>query len=44
LKGYGWIPGLGYQPGEPNFEAIAGWNKSQVYQRAIAYVGKAIDG
>lgn len=44
LKGYGWIPGLGYQPGEPNYEAIVGWNKSQVYQRAIAYVAGEIDG
>jgi lytic murein transglycosylase len=44
LLGYGWQPGLGYQPGEPNFEAIAGWNKSKVYQQAIAYVGKQIDG
>jgi lytic murein transglycosylase len=44
LKGYGWKPGLGYQPGEPNFEAIAGWNKAEVYQRALAYIGKQIDG
>lgn len=44
LRGYGWQPGAGYQPGEPNFAAIAGWNKSKVYQQAIAYVGQAIDG
>jgi lytic murein transglycosylase len=44
LRGYGWQPGLGYQPGEPNFAAIEGWNKAQVYQRAIAAIGLAIDG
>jgi lytic murein transglycosylase len=44
LKAYGWKPGAGYQPGEPNFVAIEGWNKAQVYQKAIAYIGKEIDG
>jgi membrane-bound lytic murein transglycosylase B len=44
LRGHGWQPGAGYQPGEPNFAAIQGWNKAQVYQRAIAAIGLAIDG
>jgi lytic murein transglycosylase len=44
LLGYGWQPGQGYQPGEPNFAAIEGWNKAQVYQKAIAAIGLAIDG
>jgi len=44
LRGYGWQPGAGYQPGEPNFAAIEGWNKAQVYQKAIAAIGLAIDG
>ncbi|MBB4009014.1 lytic murein transglycosylase [Allorhizobium taibaishanense] len=43
LKGHGWQPGLGYQPGEPNFSAIGGWNAAVVYQQAIAYIGKEID-
>lgn len=43
LKGYGWRPGLGYQPGEPNFKALQGWNKAQVYQKALAYIGAEID-
>jgi lytic murein transglycosylase len=43
LRAYGWQPGLGYQPGEPNFEAIVGWNQASVYQRALAVIGKAID-
>jgi membrane-bound lytic murein transglycosylase B len=44
LKGHGWVPGAGYQPGEPNFAAIEGWNAAQVYQQTIAIVGKRIDG
>jgi membrane-bound lytic murein transglycosylase B len=43
LKGNGWRPGAGYQPGEPNFSAIAGWNAATVYQQAIAYIGQQID-
>jgi lytic murein transglycosylase len=43
LKGHGWIAGEGYQPGEPNFAAIQGWNAASVYQRAIAIIGKQID-
>jgi lytic murein transglycosylase len=44
LKGHGWVAGAGYQPGEPNFVAIQGWNAASVYQRAIAYMGAQIDG
>jgi lytic murein transglycosylase len=44
LKGHGWIRGAGYQPGEPNFAAIQGWNAASVYQQTIAIVGKRIDG
>lgn len=44
LKGHGWIRGAGYQPGEPNFAAIQGWNAANVYQQTIAIVGKRIDG
>ncbi|HBQ32212.1 MAG TPA: murein transglycosylase [Ochrobactrum anthropi] len=44
LVGHGWQRGAGYQPGEPNYGAIQGWNAAQVYQRAIAVMGKAIDG
>ena len=44
LKGHGWVPGAGYQPGEPNFAAIQGWNAAGVYQQTIAIVGKRIDG
>jgi len=44
LKGHGWVAGAGYQPGEPNFAAIQGWNAAEVYQKAIAIMGKQIDG
>jgi membrane-bound lytic murein transglycosylase B len=44
LKANGWRTGAGYQPGEPNFAAIEAWNAAQVYQKAIALMGRQIDG
>jgi lytic murein transglycosylase len=44
LKGHGWQRGLGYQPGEPNFAALQGWNAASVYQQALAIMGQEIDG
>jgi membrane-bound lytic murein transglycosylase B len=44
LKAHGWQAGAGYQPGEANFAAIQEWNAAPVYERAIAIVGKQIDG
>ena len=44
LKANGWRPQTGYQPGEPNFTAIQAWNAASVYQRAIAVLGRQIDG
>jgi membrane-bound lytic murein transglycosylase B len=44
LKAHGWRAGAGYQPGQPNFSAIQAWNAASVYQRAIALIGKQIDG
>jgi membrane-bound lytic murein transglycosylase B len=44
LRGHGWQRGAGYQPGQPNFGAIQGWNAATVYQKAIAIIGKRIDG
>src|ERR1700745_3601307 len=43
LKAHGWRAGAGYQPGEPNFAAIAAWHAASVYQRAIAMMGRQID-
>ena len=44
LKAHGWRPGVGYQPGEPNFAAIEAWNAAGVYEKAIAIMGRQIDG
>jgi membrane-bound lytic murein transglycosylase B len=44
LRAHGWKAGAGYQPGEPNFAAIEAWNAASVYQRAIAIMGRQIDG
>lgn len=44
LRAHGWRAGAGYQPGEPNFDAIQAWNAASVYQRAIALIGRQIDG
>ena len=44
LKAHGWRAGAGYQPGEPNFAAIEAWNAAVVYQKAIALMGRQIDG
>ena len=44
LKAHGWRAGAGYQPGEPNFAAIQEWNAAEVYKKAIALMGRQIDG
>src|SRR6202158_2343050 len=44
LRAHGWRAGAGYQPGEANFAAIQAWNAAPVYQRAIALMGRQIDG
>ena len=44
LRAHGWSAGAGYQPGEANFGAIQAWNAASVYQRAIALIGRQIDG
>ncbi|MGO4714316.1 lytic murein transglycosylase [Bradyrhizobium sp. 2TAF24] len=44
LRAHGWRAGAGYQPGEANFAAIQAWNAAPVYQKAIALLGRQIDG
>jgi lytic murein transglycosylase len=44
LRGHGWVPGAGYQPGQPSYVAIQGWNAAGVYQQSIAIIGRQIDG
>ncbi len=44
LRGYGWQKGGGWEPGSANFSALAGWNKSPNYQRAIALFATKVSG
>lgn len=45
LKGHGWVRGAGYHPGEPNYAALQGWNKADVYSRALGYFAdKLVEG
>jgi membrane-bound lytic murein transglycosylase B len=44
LRAHGWRAGAGYQPGEANFAAIEAWNAAGVYEKAIAIIGRQIDG
>jgi len=44
LKGYGWQPGAGWSPGQPNFAVIKEWNKADVYSRTIAYFATKLAG
>jgi membrane-bound lytic murein transglycosylase B len=42
LRGHGWQPGAGYQPGQPNFHVFADWNRASVYQQALALFASKI--
>jgi lytic murein transglycosylase len=42
LRGHGWIPGAGYQPGQPNFAVLSAWNRATVYQQALALFASKI--
>src|SRR5690606_8654516 len=44
LVGDGWRGGGGSQRGEPSYGGIQRWNAAQGCQRAIAVMGKALDG
>ncbi len=44
LKGHGWKRGLGWAPGEANFETIKAWNRADVYARTIALFADRLDG
>jgi membrane-bound lytic murein transglycosylase B len=44
FQAQGWIVGAGYQRDEPNFSALQKWNAAEVYQQAIALIGRQIDG
>jgi lytic murein transglycosylase len=42
LRGHGWQPGAGYQPGQPNYAVFAAWNRAAVYQQALALFASKI--
>lgn len=44
LKGHGWRRGLGWGPGEPNFETIKAWNRADVYAKTIALFADRLNG
>ena len=44
LKGYGWKAGQCWNEGDPNFEAIRGWNKAMVYAKTIAAFAVRLEG
>ena len=44
LKGYGWQRGQRWNEGDPNFEAIRGWNKAMVYAKTIALFAERLEG
>ena len=43
LKGYGWQRGQRWNEGDPNFEAIRGWNKAMVYAKTIAAFAERLE-
>jgi membrane-bound lytic murein transglycosylase B len=42
LRGHGWQPGAGYEPGQPNYAIFAAWNRAKVYQQALALFASKI--
>ncbi len=44
LKNHGWQRGQRWSEGEPNFEAIRGWNKAMVYAKTIAAFAERLEG
>ena len=44
LNGYGWQRGQRWNEGDPNFEAIKGWNKAMVYAKTIAAFAERLEG
>jgi lytic murein transglycosylase len=42
LRGHGWRPGAGYEPGQPNYAVFAEWNRATVYQQALALFASKI--
>lgn len=43
LKGNGWVKGAGWEPGQPNFNVLKEWNKSETYVRTVALFATKLD-
>jgi len=44
LKEHGWQRGQRWNEGQPNFEAVRGWNKAMVYAKTIAAFAERLEG
>ena len=44
LRAHGWQQGGSWEPGTANYQALKGWNKSDVYARTIGYFAGRIGG
>lgn len=42
LRGYGWRAGAGWGAGEPNYQALLGWNKAEVYAQALGIFARQL--
>jgi lytic murein transglycosylase len=42
LLAHGWQARRSWEPGSPNYAALAAWNKAEVYQRTIAVVAEKL--
>lgn len=36
LRGHGWVPGAGWDEGQPNFTTLLQWNSAEVYTKTVA--------
>lgn len=44
LWGNGWRPASGWEPGTANYEVLASWNRSKIYQKTIALFATRLAG
>jgi lytic murein transglycosylase len=44
LREHGWQRGQRWNEGQPNFEAVRGWNKAMVYAKTIAAFAERLEG
>ena len=44
LHAAGWQRGVGWEPGEPNFDVLQAWNNSELYRKTVALLATRIAG